>query len=307
MSTTVNEVRHVKRRRRTKAELKAIDDHIIDILENEHPASLRNVYYRLVTRGVVPKDDSGYQVAQRQLLKLRRSGAVPYSWVADGTRVRRRARTYSSLEAALEETAATYRRALWDRTSERVEVWCESDSLAGVIHPVTHAYDVDLLAARGFSSDTFLYESADEYRCDGRPVVIYYFGDWDPSGAAIGDTVNRKLREFVPEVPITFVRVTVTLEQITDWQLPWLPPKKTDTRTKRFVEKYGPVTCEAEAVQPTEMRRMCEECIASHLDPDEVELLEMVENEERDLLQRMANHSFIDVLKRSTATGSQDP
>lgn len=280
--------RPVKRRRRTKAELAALDEQIVEILVEEHPATLRNVFYRMVVRGAVPKTDPGYDVVQRQLLKLRRAGTVPYDWVTDGTRIRRQPTTWSSLEAALERTARTYRRALWDRTLEVVEVWCESDSLAGVLHPVTHTLDVPLMAARGFASESFLWQAAEEYRADGRPVVVYYFGDWDPSGVVIGTKVESKLRDFAPEIDFTFTRIAVTPDQIEEWDLPTGEPKRSDSRSRTFV---GP-TCEAEAIRPTDLRNLCTDAVVDHLDADELDLLEMVEAEEREVLTRMARREF---------------
>lgn len=280
--------RPVKRVRRSNAELATLDEQIVEILVEENPATLRNVFYRMVVRGAVPKTDSGYDVVQRQLLKLRRSGTVPYSWVTDGTRTRRRPLTHSSLESALENTARTYRRALWDQAAEVVEVWCESDSLAGVLHPVTSKWDVPLMAARGFASESFLWAAAEEYRADGRPVAVYYFGDWDPSGVAIDPKVASKLRDFAPEIDFNFIRVAVTPAQIEVLDLPTGVPKKTDSRSKSFT---GP-TCEAEAIRPTDLRALCSRAVVGHLDADDLERLEMVEAEERDVLYRMARRQF---------------
>ena len=41
----------------------------------------------------------------------RRSGAIPFGWIADNTRWQRKPRTYSSIEDVLTTTARTYRRA----------------------------------------------------------------------------------------------------------------------------------------------------------------------------------------------------
>ncbi|MGI8578521.1 MAG: IS110 family transposase, partial [Nocardioidaceae bacterium] len=54
------------------------------------------------------------------LLKLRRAGALLYQWIADGTRWHVEGRSWSSVEDALDDAAASYRRALcttWVSTS----------------------------------------------------------------------------------------------------------------------------------------------------------------------------------------------
>jgi hypothetical protein len=62
-------------------------------------------------------------------------------------------------EDALQETARLYREALWRETEAHVEIWCEKDALARMIYPVTAVYDVPLMVARGFSSETICFEA----------------------------------------------------------------------------------------------------------------------------------------------------
>jgi hypothetical protein len=49
----------------------------------------------------------------------------------------RKPRTHSSLIEALQRTAETYRRAVWDNQDAYVEVWLEKDALAGVLYEIT--------------------------------------------------------------------------------------------------------------------------------------------------------------------------
>src|SRR5262249_21436618 len=58
----------VNRRRRTRAELAIIDDAIAWVAREEHPATLRGVFYRVESAGVVEKTEQGYELVQRQLL-----------------------------------------------------------------------------------------------------------------------------------------------------------------------------------------------------------------------------------------------
>jgi hypothetical protein len=77
----------------------------------------------------------------------RRREEISYSHhaeVADNTRWMRKPRTFSSVEEALETTARTYRRAVWDEQPVYVEVWTEKDALAGVLWEATRLWDVPL-------------------------------------------------------------------------------------------------------------------------------------------------------------------
>ncbi len=73
----------------------------------------------------------------------------------------RKPRSFSGIEHAIEATARTYRRALWDDTDAYAEIWLEKDALAGVVVDVTEKYDVPLMVARGYSSLSFLYSAAE--------------------------------------------------------------------------------------------------------------------------------------------------
>ena len=210
-----------RRYRRTKAELAEIDVAIYEIAEAEEPVTIRGLFYRVMSLRLVPKTEQGYSVVQRQTLKLRRAGELPYGWITDGSRLRLKPRTFSSAQAALENTAQMYRRDLWINQGIHVEVWIEKDAIRGVISPVTAEYDVPLMTSRGFSSETFLYETAEDINDEGKPAVIYQLGDHDPSGVAAWDDIQRKLRDFVDaDIDVTFERIAVTPEQIVEMELP---------------------------------------------------------------------------------------
>ncbi len=142
----------VKRRcRRTRTEIQAIKTAIKTVLAtDETPMTVRQVFYRLVSLGVIDKTEAEYKsTICRLLTDMRRDGDIPYQWIADNTRWMRKPATYSNLEHAIQETAQFYRRRLWDDQGVYVEVWLEKDALAGVLYPITAQYDVPLMVTRG--------------------------------------------------------------------------------------------------------------------------------------------------------------
>ena len=84
----------------------------------------------------------------------------------------------------------------------------------------TNPYDVPLMVAKGFSSETYLYEAAEAIADKDKPAYIYAFFDHDPSGKHSAKHIERKLREFAPGAEIHFELVAVTEEQIEQWELP---------------------------------------------------------------------------------------
>lgn len=271
----------IKRRpRRTKAQIGTIQTAIVSAAGDCRPATVRQIYYRLVTLGVIDKTEAEYDTVQRLLVALRRMGAIPYSWIADGTRWQRKPKTYSSLGDMLDQQQRFFRRAIWEDQDAYVEVWLEKDALAGVVYQVTAEYDVPLMVTRGFASLSFLHNAACDMDDEDKPVHIYYLGDHDPSGVDIPRKVEASLREFAPEMDLTFTRLAVTAEQITEFGLVTRPTKQSDSRAKNFEGE----SVEVDAISPDELRALVRGAIESHIDHDYLDRTRRIEAAERDTL-----------------------
>ncbi len=270
----------IKRKRATKAEMEARSDALLEIVSEIKPATVRQVFYQATVRGIINKTESGYTKVQRMLADLRRAGDLPYSWIADNTRFMRKPRTYSSVEQAIERTAATYRKALWDDAGAYVEIWLEKDALSGVIFPVTSEYDVSLMVARGYASLSFLYSAAEYMETEDRPCFVYHLGDLDPSGVNAGEKIEETLRELAPSAEIHFERLAVNWSQVSDWNLPSRPTKRSDSRSKNWRGD----SVELDAVHPDQLRQIVRDAIERHLPRDQLEVLKVAEESERELL-----------------------
>jgi hypothetical protein len=242
--------------------------------------SVRQVYYQATVHGIVEKTESGYNKIQTDLVAMRRSGELPYGWLADSTRWQRKPETFTSIQHALSETARFYRKSLWHDADAYVEFWLEKDALSGVIYPVTAEYDVPLMVARGYASLSFLHGAAEYINELSVPAYIYHLGDFDPSGVNADEKIGQTLRELAPEADITFQRIAVTPVQIEAWQLPTRPTKTSDTRSKGF----GDISVELDAIEPDRLRALVRETIEVHLPPDQLSVLKIAEQSERDIL-----------------------
>lgn len=290
-TTTAKAIRHKSltaasavRNRRTASAYAELDRTIIEVCEADHPLSVRGVFYRVMSAGVVAKSEKEYGVVQRRILKLRRSGELPYSWIADGTRWHVKSRSWDSVEQALADAAVSYRRALWNDQVEYVEVWSEKEAISSIVSPVTDSYDVPLMIARGFASESFLWSTASTIRSIGKPTTIYQLGDHDPSGIAAWDHTKRRLRDFAPEVEISFERIAVTEEQITTLGLPTRPTKVSDSRARNFTGE----SVEVDAIPTAVLKSLVEAAIERHIDPGALERTKLFEREERQGLLAMA-------------------
>jgi hypothetical protein len=262
---------------------------IYSIVAENQPTSIRFTYYTATTLGLVPKTQNGAAKIQRAVLKMRREGVLPWEWIVDTNRWMRKPDSWGSVDEVLADAASSYRKALWRDSPTAVEVWCESESVAGVLYPVTSKWDVPLYPIKGQTSDTFAYGAAQQYRNDRRRPVIYYVGDHDPHGYEIETNLHAKLIEHSGR-NIGFARLAVTAEDVAELSLPGTTPKKDsyiDAMTGNRVPWHGPAV-EVEAVRPPLLREWLDDLISRHVDPEALRLHKIAEDSEREILQRMA-------------------
>src|SRR4051812_7139618 len=132
----------IKRHRCTRAELEKRRWELYTIVRRIQPATVRQVFCQATVRGIVDKTERGYGKVQFDLAEMRRGGDLPYGWIVDNTRWRRKPRTFDGVGEALRETVRLYRKALWSDADCYVEIWLEKDTLSGVVWPITSLYDV---------------------------------------------------------------------------------------------------------------------------------------------------------------------
>ena len=162
-----------------------------------------------------------------------------------------------------------------------VEVWSEKDAIRGVVYPVTAQYDVPLMIARGYSSETFLQQTAEEITEHGKTAAIYQLGDHDRDGVRAWQAIQKRLRAFVPDdIELKFDHIAVTPEQITEYKLP-TRPDKTDSG-------FGPCV-EVDAIASSILRELVTDAIERWIDPDALRLTKIAEASEREVLTRIAD------------------
>ncbi|MGD0115629.1 MAG: hypothetical protein ABSC13_06460 [Dehalococcoidia bacterium] len=274
--------------RRSRDDIEQLRRLLMEVVAEQQPMTVRQVFYQMVSRGAIDKTENEYkQTVIRLLTEMRLAGRLPYGWIADNTRWMRKPTTYSSLEEAILRTARFYRRSLWDEQDAYVEVWCEKDALAGVLYDVTGQWDVPLMVTRGYPSLSYLHEASETIAEQDRPVYLYYFGDYDPSGVDIARVTEKRLREFAPDAELYFEVLGVTPKQIAAWNLPTRPTKRGDSRYAGFRGE----SVEVDAIPPATLRRLTTDAIDQHVDPAAIEGLEEAEHDERKMLLMFANRA----------------
>jgi hypothetical protein len=275
-------------------------DAAIDILEQENPMTIRQLFYRLVSAAVIENCLADYQRVSKVMTKAREDERVPYEWIVDRSRATYRSSNFRDLKhlgASLEYACTQYRRDYWQDQPCHVEIWCEKDAVTGSIEEVREEYGLTVEAQRGFNSTTNVGNVAGrllKQQRAGKEVVVFYLGDWDPSGAEIEADVQRRVIRVAERMGdrglwnFEMKRVAIFKKDIADFHLPPLKVKPTDSRAPLFVLAHGDQAVELDALPPTELRARLRKAIDAVIDRVAWDRASMVEEAERDTCRRYA-------------------
>jgi hypothetical protein len=141
-----------------------------------------------------------------QLTWAREQGLIPWAWIADETREPERVSMFADPVEFVETVKRSYRRDRWTNQPVRIEIWSEKGTIRGTLAPVLHKYGVTFRVMHGYGSATAIYQAAQEsLERDARPLLVYYVGDWDPSGLHMSevDLPRRLERRRAPASVVT--------------------------------------------------------------------------------------------------------
>ena len=279
----------IKRDRRSKDRMTALDAQIMAVLREDHPQSVRHVFYRMTDPRLsepVEKSDRGYRHVQSRCVKLRRAGLIPYNWIADMSRQGYFTNTYSDAGDFIRQMGGLYRADLWRDAESRCEVWAESRSIASVMLADCKDLAVDLYPCGGFTSLSFVHAAAQFHNAspDKRPLVIVYVGDYDPAGVLIDVALQRELREHLRgDIELDFRRIGINEEQVELYDLPTKPRKDGDKRSQHVT-----YSVEAEAMPARDLRGILRLEVESLLPENALDVAKVAEQSERKHLDNMA-------------------
>lgn len=289
MNASLYRASTLKRIRRTEAQLEQLDAQIIEVLREDHPQSVRHVFYRMTDPRLpepVEKSDRGYRHVQDRCVKLRRSGRIPYGWFADLSRRGYFVNTFADAGDFITRMAGLYRADLWRDADTRCEVWAESRSIASVLLDDCGELAVDLFPCGGFSSLSFVHEAAGQHNsiADTRPLQVFYIGDYDAAGVLIDVSLERELREHLrPDIELRFERIGINAAQIEAYDLPTKPRKESDRRSRHI-----DFSVEAESMPAKILREILRGKVEVLLPRGALEVAKVAEQSEREHLSRLA-------------------
>lgn len=238
-----------------------------DFAEREHPVTVRQTFYHLVSIGVTPNAERSYGRLVKILIKARKAGILPFEWFIDLTRRPLELSLYEDVSAFLTKEVDYYFRDTWIGQPVYLIVWVEKQALQGVLWPVAAEYNVSLFVGRGYASWPITFQAVERFRrFSDKDWVLLYLGDYDPSGTDISRDLESRFHRL--GVEIEFDRLALTREQVDEHKLPPMPAKKQDPRYKSFIQKHGESSVELDALPPSVLRTLLKEKIETYLDMD---------------------------------------
>jgi hypothetical protein len=281
----------------------ALIEAAIAILRQIQPATIRAICYRLFVLGLIPsmtKNETNR--VSRLLTEAREQGFIRWGWIVDETRAPERANAFTDPQDYVEVVKRSYRKDRWTDQRERIELWSEKSTIAGILRPVLDTYGVTFRVFHGYASATAVNQVAQESQCDDKRLTALYVGDWDPSGLHMSDVdLPRRLRAYGGEV--NMIRLALTKED-TRSGLPSFATetKRQDARFRWYLERHGSHCWELDALSPVVLRDRVEQAILGRIDREAWERAEVTERAECESLATILN-AWPGVARASSISG----
>jgi hypothetical protein len=264
---------------------------VIDSLKDYWPLSIRQIHYNLLNdpplistpkRSSKPLEHYRYRNDQRsydalvELLKMARyHGHIPMHVIDDPTRPQLVHNGFNSVSQfvtqEVDKFLVGYHRDRQDDQARHIEIFCEKNTVYGMLSRVAKEYYVPIQAGRGFCSIPVWRNIAKRFKESGRKAMtLIIVSDYDPEGLELADDAIRSLRDLW-KLPVEGHRVAVNREQIDELKLAedFNPAKQTSSQFEKFVERTGDTkTWELESLPPDYLLAQVRAAIEANLDMD---------------------------------------
>lgn len=298
--------------------LQQINSIIEEYQEQDLVLTLRQLYYQLVSRDIIPNKQTEYSKLSTLLKEGRMSGIVDWDAIEDRLRQPYTPASFKGPKEILQAALNQYQCPRMEGQSTYLEVWVEKDALSGVLKRVTSVYHVPILVNRGYSSASAMYDSYERFSPaikKGRKCVILYLGDFDPSGIDMIRDIRDRIREFLTrdylqhieteeqeeeEVgervkmlikwftqSFQIVPIALTREQIDEYEPPENPAKITDPRAKKFIDRHGSSSWEVDALRPEVLNQLLTDAIVERIDSDKFNQVIAKEKTDKAILKKL--------------------
>ena len=249
--------------------------------EYETPVTLRQLFYRLVSEGLIANKISDYKTLSDRTAKRRRDGTFPA--LVDLTRSMQKPVAFDSPADALAMTARIYRRDRLEGQVVRPMIVVEKATLVALVSSwFGEPWGVVVAPLRGYASESYEREVLAEVDKSVIDVELLYCGDFDSSGEDIPQSFERT-------TGLTLRRVALLWEHVKEYDLPVEVGKSTDSRAAAFIARHGQnVQVEVEAMPPEVLHDLLRAELEALVDVSTIERVREREDAERKVLHDLA-------------------
>lgn len=239
--------------RQTSLELiHRINTVITDYEAQGYSLTLRQVYYQMVARDIIPNNERSYKNLGALINDARLAGLIDWNAIEDRTRNIRGRTHWEKPGDVIKAAAYNYHLDYWQDQDNYVEVWVEKDALVGVVGRICDQLDLKYFSCRGYVSQSEMWVAAkrlEKRQREGKNIVLLHLGDHDPSGIDMSRDILDRLNVFETD-DIEFKRLALNMEQVEEYNPPPNPTKLTDSRATKYLSDFGHECWELDALEP---------------------------------------------------------
>lgn len=239
--------------------------------------TLRQLFYQLVSRDIIPNTVQEYKRLGDVVNDARLAGLMDWSAIEDRTRELVTNSHWNGPADILDSCVNSFQVDRWADQDVHPEVWIEKEALSGVFERICSTLDVGCFACRGYTSQSEMWGAAQRFVRHvraGREVVIFHFGDHDPSGIDMTRDIMDRIKMFAShhlgsaraEDMIKVRRLALNMDQVRKYNPPENPAKTTDARFAGYEALFGDKSWELDALNPRALQALVRDNVMSVCD-----------------------------------------
>jgi len=251
--------------------------------------TLRQLYYQLVSRDIIPNKQTEYKRLGSIVNDARLAGLIDWNSIEDRTRNLCSLAHWDTPQSIVSSAAKQYRVDMWEGQEWRPEVWIEKDALLGVIEGVCEELDMPFFSCRGYTSQSEMWGASVRllrYAKAGQIPIIYHLGDHDPSGKDMTRDIRDRMEMFMGGIKLD--RLALNMDQIEHYHPPPNPAKTTDSRYAGYIAEFGEESWELDALEPSVIAALIRVAVGRLIDVPTWKKRTAKTDRERSQLEKMA-------------------
>lgn len=262
---------------------------INEYLQMGYDLTLRQVYYQLVARDMIPNNERSYKNLGNLISDGRMAGLISWKAIIDRTRNLRENSHWNSPGEIIRSAARQFAFDKWEDQDSYVEVWVEKDALVGVVGQICSQLDIPYFSCRGYVSQSEMWSAGQRLQeFSHKNIVLIHLGDHDPSGKDMSRDIVDRLNIF--GVDPYFKRIALNMDQIEEYNPPPNPTKLTDSRATGYIGQFGYECWELDALKPEIIERLIKDEVNNHCDLNLINKAKEREIEARNLLYKVSDN-----------------